>query len=259
MRLLAGLAFLLLVLAAPAWAQDPRLPAGKDPGGTAVVMMTRGLDYTRPEIAKLLARDGEGEMIGWDFVDNDNRPFVKGANTMADVALAQAAGAAGGVRIVPVRIDPGDSVSLARAVVFAARTPARVVVVPFSSGDRDHWETFAASVRHLPNLMVVVPATDVQGMQQTFPAALGLPSAVVVANRKGVEGLKSDAVLERPSPEEAVVAAVALVLGCRKLELKDSSDGAALKAEFVKALADATGDVGQSQACAAGQSSGGQR
>ncbi len=60
-----------------------------------MVLLTRGLDYTRPEIAKLLARDGEGELIGWDFVDNDNRPFVKGADTMADVALALAAGAAG--------------------------------------------------------------------------------------------------------------------------------------------------------------------
>jgi hypothetical protein len=259
MRLSAGLAFLLLVLGAPAWAQDPRLPAGKDPGGTAVVLMTHGLDYTRPEIAKLLARDGEGELIGWDFVDNDNRPFVKGANTMADVALAQAAGAAGGVRIVPVRIDPGDSVSLARAVVFAARTPARVVIVPFSSGNRDHWETFAASVRHLPNLMVVVPAMDAQGTQKSFPAALGLPNAVVVANRKGVEGLQSDAVVERPSPEEAVVAAVALALGCRKLEVKDNADGAALKGEFVKALADASGDAAQSQTCAASQGSGGQR
>lgn len=255
MRLSAGLAFLLLVLAAPAWAQDPRFPAGKDPGGTAVVLLTRGIDYTRPEIAKLLARDGEGELIGWDFVDNDNRPFVKG-DTMADVALAQAAAAAGGVRIVPVRIDPGDSVSLARAVVYAARTPARVVIVPFSSGDKNHWETFSASVRHLPNLMVIVPATDAQGTAQTFPAALGLASAVVVANRKGVEGLKSDAVVERPSPEEAVVAAAALVLGCRKLELNDSSDGAALKAEFVKALTDATSDPAQSQACAAGQVSG---
>jgi hypothetical protein len=260
MRLSAGLAFLLLVLAAPAWAQDPRLPAGKDPGGTAVVLMTRGLDYTRPEIAKLLARDGEGELIGWDFVDNDNRPFVKGENTMADIALAQAVGAAGGVRIVPVRIDPGDSVTLARAVVYAARTPARVVIVPFSSGDKDHWETFAASVRHLPNLMVVIPATDAQGTSQTFPAALGLPNAVVVANRKGVGGLQSDAVIERPSPEEAVAAAAALVFGCRKLELKDSSDGAAMKAEFVKALADATGDAAQSQACAvSSQASNGQR
>jgi hypothetical protein len=258
MRLSAGLAVLLLVLAAPAWAQDPRLPAGKDPGGTAVVLMTRGLDYTRPEIAKLLARDGEGELIGWDFVDNDNRPFVKG-DTMADVALAQAAGAAGGVRIVPVRIDPGDSISLARAVVFAARTPARVVIVPFSSGDRDHWETFAASVRHLPNLMVIVPATDTQGTQKSFPAALGLPNAVVVANRKGVESLQSDAVVERLSPEEAVVAAAALALGCRKLEVKNDTDGAALRSEFVKALADASDSAAQSQACAASQGSGGQR
>jgi hypothetical protein len=259
MRLLAGIAFLLLALATPVRAQDPRLPAGKDPGGTAVVLLTRGIDYTRPEIASLLARDGEGELIGWDFVDNDNRPFVKGDNTMADVALAQALGAAGGVRIVPVRIDPDDSVSLARGIVFAARSPARVVVVPFSSGERDHWETFAASVRHLPNLIAIVPATDAQGTSQSFPGALGLPNAVVVANRKGVDGLKSDVVIERPTPEEAVIAAVATAFGCQKLVLDESKDGAAAKADVVKALADAAGSSAQSQACPASQSSGGQR
>jgi hypothetical protein len=259
MRLSAGLAFLLLVLSAPSWAQDPRLPAGKDPGGTAVVLMTRGIDYTRPEIAKLLARDGEGELIGWDFIDNDNRPFVKGDNTMADVALAQVLGSAGGIRIIPVRIDPGDSVSLARALVFAAKTPARVVVVPFSNSDRDHWETFGTSLKHLPGLMVIVPATEAQGTAQSFPAALGLASGVVVANRKDIAGVKSDAVVERPSPGEAVVAAAALAFGCRKLELKDSSDGATVKAELVKALADATGDAAQSQTCAVSQGSGGQR
>jgi hypothetical protein len=258
MRLSAGLAFLLLVLAMPARAQDPRFPAGKDPGGTAIVLLTRGIDYTRPEIASLLARDGEGELIGWDFVDNDNRPFVKGDNTMADVALAQALGAAGGVRIVPVRINPGDSVSLARGIVFAARSPARVVVVPFSSGERDHWETFAASVRHLPNLMVIVPATDATGTAQSFPGALELPNAVVVANRKGVDGVKSDVVIERATPEEAVIAAVATAFGCQKLVLEDSKDGAAAKADFVKALADAAaaGGSAQSQGCPASQSNG---
>ena len=55
------------------------------------------------------------------------------------------------------------------------------------------------------------------------------------------------------------MAAVALALGCRKLEVKDTTDGAALKSEFVKALADASGDAAQFQACAAGQSSGVQR
>lgn len=252
MRFLATLVVGLLVLALPARAQDPRVPAGKDPGGAAVVLLTRGIDYARPEIAKLLARDGEGEMIGWDFVDNDNRPFVKGEGVAADVALAQALGIAGGVRIVPVRIDPGDSVSLARAVVFAAKTPARVVLVPFSSGDKDHWETFAAAVRHLPNLVVVVPATDGKGTAPSFPAALELPNAVSVANRKGVEGLKSDLVIERPSPEEAVVAAAALFFGCRNLSLT-SDDSAAMKAEFVKGLA---GGDPALQACLVGRSGG---
>ena len=58
--------------AAPALAADPPVPLGQDAGGTAVAFMTTGIDYRDPAVAKALARDGEGELIGWDFVDDDN-------------------------------------------------------------------------------------------------------------------------------------------------------------------------------------------
>lgn len=63
-------------------ASKPKVPVGVDPGGFAVAVVGEGIDYWRPEIARRLARDGEGEIIGFDLVDGDRLPY---AATPADV------------------------------------------------------------------------------------------------------------------------------------------------------------------------------
>ena len=120
---------------AAAQGRKPKLPPGMDPGGVAIAILSTGIDYPSADIAQRLARDGEGELIGWDLVDGDNRPFnAKAADTPAawggdGNALLRAIGQPGR-RVVPVRIDTRDPVSLAKAVAFVAHTPARIVVVP---------------------------------------------------------------------------------------------------------------------------------
>ncbi len=104
--------------------------------------------------------------------------------------------------------------------------------------------------------MVIVPATEAQGTTQSFPAAIGLPSGLVVANRKDIAGVQSDAVIERPSPEEAVVAAAALLLRLPQASLT-SEEGAAMKAEFVKELSGLGSATRLAKACAPGSSGGG--
>jgi hypothetical protein len=113
-----------------------------------------------------LARDGEGELIGWDLVDNDNRPFRRSEGASAasasggdGTALARAVGAPGR-RIVPVRIDAADPGSIARAVAFVARTPARIVVVPMWSARQGDWEPFRQAALHFKDLVHQVAAGD---------------------------------------------------------------------------------------------------
>ncbi len=69
-----ALAALTLIVSLPALAADPKVPTGLDPGGTAIGLVTTGIDYTDPEIAARLARDGEGEAIGMDLVDGERLP-----------------------------------------------------------------------------------------------------------------------------------------------------------------------------------------
>ena len=57
---------LLALMGSRAIAKDPALEPGRDPGGVGVAILADGFDYTQPDLAKVLARDGEGEAIAWD-------------------------------------------------------------------------------------------------------------------------------------------------------------------------------------------------
>jgi hypothetical protein len=183
-------AAVMLAAAAVAQTKKPPLPPGRDPGGVAIALLGTGIDYVLPEIAQRLARDGEGELIGWNLVDNDNRPFARGAGGAGapgwggdGTALARAVGAVGR-RIVPVKINPADPRSLARAVAFVAETPARIVVVPAWSRQQGDWEAFREAALHFRGLLFIVAAgdegTDID-REPVWPAAFGLTNVLVVS------------------------------------------------------------------------------
>jgi subtilisin family serine protease len=214
---------LLLSVASPAHAADPDVPDAQDPGGIAIAILTTGIDYTVPEIAKRLARDGEGEIVGWDLVDNDNRPFdAVGDGTALAKILAES-----GVRLIPVRIDPKDAAQLVRAVAFVSRTPARIVVVPFASGTESEWRLFGEAARRVSELLFVVAA----GGSRAF----ALDNVVTVAPGGTVTAPPADAVIEGTEPGQAAVRAVA-ALFCKGATL-DAVSGRARKVEFLSKVA----------------------
>jgi len=184
---LATLAFAPMAVAQT---KKPPLPPGRDPGGIAIALLTTGIDYTSASVARGLARDGEGELIGFDLVDGDNRPFGDNraqtrphwggeGTTLAINILDPTIGA----RLVPVRVDPRDPTSLARAVAFIARTPARIVAVPMWGPRKEDWQPFRQAVEHFRQLLFVVAAGDDGKDLDTasaYPAAFALPNVLVV-------------------------------------------------------------------------------
>ena len=191
-----GLAWLFVMAGTMLWAElaaaqarKPKLPAGLDPGGVAIAILSTGIDYRATDIAQRLARDGEGDLIGWDLVDRDNRPFNAAAAETplalggdAD-ALVRAMGQPGR-RVVPVRIDVRDPVSLAKAASFVAQTPARVVVVPMWTSNADQWASFGMAIKAFPDLLFIVAAGD-EGRdidrEPVWPAAFGQGNVLVVS------------------------------------------------------------------------------
>lgn len=177
---LSGLAF----TSAPAAAQDPAAPAGLDPGGPAIALISTGIDYTDPEIASRLARDGEGEPIAWDFADNDLRPFASSENDNATRLAKLILSVYGKTRLVAVRISQMEPDQLAKAVMFVARTPAQIAVVGTSPNDAAGWEQFGqAAVGPGGNALFLVPGKvpSEQGNGSTYPVQLNLANVMTVA------------------------------------------------------------------------------
>lgn len=143
--------------------EKPRVPPGADPGGVAVAIIGHGIDYTRPEFAARLARDGEGEIIGWDFVDNDRRPLDRCHHT-PDVRTTCASDHAAAVvrsmvqrdlnpRLVVIRASTAMPQSLVQSVQLVSQSPARIALV-------------------VPEGAVPVPRTFLEQAARRFPSLL---------------------------------------------------------------------------------------
>jgi hypothetical protein len=172
-----ALGWLALVPASLAQGQKPPVPAGRDPGGVAVALLSSGVDYTLPQIAGRLARDGEGELVGWDVRDRDRLPFS--ASNGEGTSVAGGLLGSGGVRLVPVRVDPADPMSLARGIAFVAQTPARVAVLATLGLVQESWEPLRQAAVHFKGILIIAPAGA--GPSPMPPAVLGLDNVLAVA------------------------------------------------------------------------------
>jgi hypothetical protein len=172
---IAGLLGLLTaVVSATAQAPKPKLPAGRDPGGALLGLITTGIDPTQPAVAQCLARDGEGELVGWDMVDRNRQPFRRAApDSPGDDALFAGLPCDGRLRVAPVRIDPADGVTLGKALAFFSTTAARVIFLSESSRPAD-WTALGRAAAAFPQLVVIVPADALP------PALAPAPSVVAV-------------------------------------------------------------------------------
>lgn len=197
-----------------AWGIEPKIAPGHDPGGTAVAILADGFDTTRPEIARLLARDGEGEAIAWDAVDGDHTPFAEDGD---GTALVRAAAALGGVRIVPVRVAAGDVASIARGIAFAAKTPARIVVLRLAADQSSARDMLSAAARQFRHVLFVAAVGE---------SIAGLPEDVVTV------GLGADVTAAASDSALGAAEAVARVLGCGGGDLEGQT-GAERKRAFL--------------------------
>lgn len=206
-RVLAVVAATSWWVCGPAVAADPKVPPGQDPGGTAVALIAGGIDYTSDKIAPRLARDGEGELIGWDVVDSDRTPFAAAGGSGTDgkapamspahvsdndtelAALLLSAYAKG--RLVPVRTPTGDAQALAKAIAFVAGTPARIVAIaqPLESVPL-RLVVRQAAERFKDHLFVVAGYTSGAAGEaaEPLPSLMNLSNVLAVAAIEDVKG-----------------------------------------------------------------------
>ncbi|MDQ4059725.1 MAG: S8 family serine peptidase [Pseudomonadota bacterium] len=171
---------------------NPPVPPGADPGGIRVAQVDTGVAYDLPEIASRLARDGSGRILGWDFRDNDDRPYDRdpgqallfarqhGTGT-ASVLLTEAKEAS----LIPFRYPGHNAEALGRIPHEAARRGARIVTMSLGTSRPELWKPFVEAVQRHPEILFVVSAgndgRDIDA-DPVYPAAFRLDNMVVVTS-----------------------------------------------------------------------------
>lgn len=174
---------------------DPPVPPGKDPGGIVVAHVDTGVNYLLPQIAKRLARDDAGNLLGGDFWDDDRRPFdvdtgrspffpLHHGTAVASIILAEAPAA----RIAPYRFPRPDMNRMAALVADIDANKIRIVNMAMGSNDKSDWIAFADAASKAPRILFVVSAgndgRDID-IRPVWPAALKLDNMIVVTSADG--------------------------------------------------------------------------
>ncbi len=246
----------------------PKVPPGQDPGGLAVALIGAGVDYRRPDIAAWLARDGEGEMIAWDVIDDDPRPLEaapvasRQVPPHAGTIMAQRLKAeAPAIRLIPIRVPDADPLALGGALAFTAQTPARIAVL-LAAADRQpdarSWALFRDTARRAAHLLIITTSRHRGGDSDggtSAPQPLGLDTLVTVtaadaagaiiagatwgaervdvAIPVGPESVPAADAPDRAAALENVAAVRLAALAARLLALDPGLNGQGLKARLI--------------------------
>lgn len=184
----AAAASLVLLLASAthevsrAHAADPAVPPGRGGAdGIAVAIIGGGIDYTPEAIASRLARDGEGEITGYDYIDDDRRPFAPdhAGQDMAEIVLGEGQTAS----LILLRADGEDVLSLSRALLFAGKSPAFIILLDGPPRDYKAIRAVASAARYFHDRLFVLAAGDQhRDLDKEGASALReLPNVVIVS------------------------------------------------------------------------------
>jgi hypothetical protein len=157
-----------------------------------VGMVDSGVNYRLAEINRRLARDSDGQLIGYDFWEMDALPydshpvdsgfFVQRHGTRsASLLLREAAG----IELVPYRYPRADMSRMQALVEHASEHQVMILGMPLGSNRAQDWASFARAAADHPQMLFIVSAgnngRDID-IEPVFPAALELENMLVVTS-----------------------------------------------------------------------------
>lgn len=171
---------------------DPPVPKGRDHGGVPVAHIDSGINYLLPEFRGRLARDENGNIRGWDFWDNDPRPFdinivsspffpLHHGTAVASILLREAPVS----KLVPYRYPRPDMSLMAQVIRASAAAGVRIALMPLGSSQKSDWIAFQTEARQHTDILFIVSAGN-NGrnidIRPLFPASLTLDNMLVVTS-----------------------------------------------------------------------------
>lgn len=172
---------------------NPPLPdnSGKS-DGVRVALIDSGVNYQLDEIAQSLALNTDGVFIGYDYWDNDNKPFdanparswffvQRHGTRTASILLREAPD----IALVPYRYPRPDMSRMTQLIEHAAVNSIRIIGVPLGSNDHKEWAAFSRAVEQYPEILFIVSAGN-NGrnidLNPVYPAAFDHSNIIVVTS-----------------------------------------------------------------------------
>lgn len=157
-----------------------------------VALVDSGVNYQLPYIAKGLATDQQGNLLGFDFWDMDALPFD--ANPARSAFFVQRHGTrtasivlreAPGVALVPYRYPRNAMQRMTDLIKHASALGVRVIGMPLGSNTYKDWVSFEQAAIEHPHILFVVSAgnngRDID-RQAVYPAAMEIDNMLVVTS-----------------------------------------------------------------------------
>ncbi len=157
-----------------------------------VAMIDSGVNYLLPEIADKLLRDPSGQMAGYDYWDNDDRPFdlnLRGSifniqrhgTRTASLVMTEAPAA----RVAPFRFPRPHMHRMRELLAHIDSLDIKLVGMALGGNREEEWEAFEQAAKQYPEMLFVVSAgNNGRNIDQepVYPAALHLANMIVVTS-----------------------------------------------------------------------------
>ena len=210
-----------------------------------LALVDTGVNYNLPMVQKNLAIDQDGQLIGYDFWDNDNRPFDKDPRRNAFFPLhhgttvfSALSHELGDLKIAIYRFPAQNMCLFNDLIDHAQRAGVKIINMSMGSYSRDDWICFYDGAKKHPNILFVISAGndgfDIDS-NPVFPASLDLENMVVVTS--------SDQFGRLPPQSNYGQASVDLMVPAEKVDVFDhrgvytTAGGSSYAAPRVAALA----------------------
>lgn len=176
----------------PAFARtDAPAPGPSLQNPVRVALVDSGVNYLLPEINRALARSADGQLIGYDFWDMDDKPFdahplkngrLQRHGTQTASLLIREADS---IALVPYRYPRPDMGRMSELLAHANSHGVRVMGLALGGNRRSEWEAFEAAAASYPHILFVASAGN-NGrnidQQPVYPASLTLSNLLVVSS-----------------------------------------------------------------------------
>ena len=162
------------------------------PSEPLLALVDTGVNYNLPMVQKHLALGQDGQLIGYDFWDNDNRPFDKDPRknaffplhhgTTVFSALSQELG---DLKAAIYRFPAHNICRFNDLIDHAENAGVRIVNMSMGSYSQDDWTCFHDGAKQHPHILFVISAGndgfDID-VNPVFPASFDLENIVVVTS-----------------------------------------------------------------------------